>query len=70
MNYLSEKAHTHTILFFTSEYMDMLKEKVAPFISSPSGQKPPRKSESFAQDKVTHTDLQVMITTQYYSGVG
>lgn len=38
--------------------MDMLKEKVPPFICSSSGQKLPRKSESFAQDKVTHADLQ------------
>lgn len=39
-----------------------LKEHVPPLISSSSGQKLPRKSESFALDKVTHADLQVMIT--------
>lgn len=48
----------------------MLKEKVSPFISSSSGLKLPRKSESFAQGKVTHADLQVVITTQRYRGVG
>lgn len=63
------QSHTHT-QYCTFEPVYILKENVPPLISSSSGQKLPRKSESFALDKVTHADLQVMITMQHYWGIG
>lgn len=48
----------------------MLEENLPPLISSSSGQKLPRKSVSFALVKVMRADLQVMITTQHYWGIG
>lgn len=56
--------------FFTFGCMYILKQNPPPLISSSAGQKLPRKWVSSAPAKITHADLQVMITMQHYRLTG